>query len=78
MVNGERVAVGPREGFLTMSFVWMFVALLVSAAAAYLVTANVGVRTFVFENYLILAIGQLGFVFALSFLINKIGALPAA
>jgi len=76
MVNGERVAVAPREGFLTMSFVWMFVALLVSAAAAYFVVANESVRGFVLQNYLILAFGQLGFVFALSFLINKIGALP--
>ena len=76
MVNGERVAVGPREGFLTMSFVWMFVALLVSAIAAFFVHTSVGVQRFVLENYLILVIGQLGFVFAISFLINKIGALP--
>ena len=77
MVNGERVAVGPREGFLTMSFVWMFVALLVSAVAAFFVHTNPSVQRFVLENYLILALGQLGFVFAISFLINKIGALPA-
>ncbi len=76
MVNGERVSVAPREGFLTMSFVWMFVALLVSAAAAFFVHNSPTVQRFVLENYLILAFGQLGFVFAISFLINKIGALP--
>lgn len=75
MVNGERVAVGPREGFLTMSFVWMFAALLVSAVAAYFVFANENVQRFVFQFVLPLVLVEFALVFVINLGINRLGAL---
>lgn len=76
-VNGQRVGVVPREGFLTMSFLWMFIALLVSAVAAYFVFAVPQVTQFVAQWYLPLVLGELALVFIISLGINRIGAIPA-
>ena len=73
----EGARVGAREGFLTMSFVWMFVALLVSAGAAWFVIANESALRFVVQNFMLLLIAELVFVFAISLGINRIGAYPA-
>ncbi len=75
VINGERVNAMPREGFLTMSFVWMFVALLVSAAAAYFTWASPRVLQFVAEYYLGLIIAELALVFIIQLGINRIGAM---
>ncbi len=77
VINGQRVGINQREGLLTMSFVWMFAALLLSAFAAYFVYSNPSIQTFVVKWYFALIIGELGLVLAISFGINKIGALPA-
>jgi hypothetical protein len=66
-----------REGFLTLSFVWMFLALLVSAAAAFVVMSNQTALGFVARNFFILFIVELGFVLLISAAINRIGAIPA-
>ncbi|MBA2570701.1 MAG: Bax inhibitor-1/YccA family protein [Chloroflexi bacterium] len=75
MINGERVGAVPREGFLTMSFVWMFVALLVSAAAAYFVFASPRALQFVAQYYIGLILAELALVFVISLAINRIGAM---
>ena len=75
-VGGARVVA--REGFLTMSFVWMFLALLVSAAAAGFVIANAARVMPVLGSYFLpLIIAELALVFAISLGINRLGALPA-
>jgi uncharacterized protein len=73
--TGERVVA--REGFLTMSFVWMFLALLVSAATAGFVATNQVALEAVLDNFFIFIIAELGLVLAISFAINRIGAVPA-
>ncbi len=74
---GTNVAVAPREGYLTMTFVWMFLALLVSAGAAAFVGANQTALQFVIRNFFILVIAEFALVFAISLGINKLGALPS-
>jgi FtsH-binding integral membrane protein len=66
-----------REGFLTMSFVWMFLALLTSAAAALVVMSNQTALEFVAQNFFILFIVEIAVVFVISLAINRIGALVA-
>ncbi len=70
-------AVAPRENFLTMSFVWMFLALLLSAGAAGFVMVNQPALQFVIRNFMVLLIAELAFVFVISLGINRIGAIPA-
>lgn len=79
VAGGVRVgsAAVPREGFLTASFVWMFVGLLVSAGSAWFVMNNPAAMQGVANNWIILLIGNLGLVFALSFLITRINPLIA-
>ncbi len=67
----------PREGFLTMSFVWMFLALLVSAFTASMTLANQTALQAVSNNFLLLLFAELGFVFLLSAAINRINATVA-
>ena len=62
----------PREGFLTGAFVWMFVGVLLSGVAAYFVATNEQLLQTVSDYWLILLIGQLGLVFGIMFLINRI------
>ncbi|CAN5474140.1 Bax inhibitor-1/YccA family protein [soil metagenome] len=73
-VGGVRTGVAVREGYLTQSFVWMFVALLVSAGAAWAGLANERALAFVIDNYFMLAIVQLGVVIGLQVIINRISA----
>jgi FtsH-binding integral membrane protein len=74
---GTATGVMPREGFLTMSFVWMFMALLVSAAAAAFVLTNTSALTFVVRNYFMLAIASLVVALVVQLGINRIGTIPA-
>lgn len=71
------VASPPREGFLTGSFVWMFVGVLLSAAAAVFVMNNPDLQATLVENFFILMIGQLALVFGISFLIARIPPIVA-
>ncbi len=66
-----------REGFLTMSFVWMALGLLLSAGTAVFVLNNPRVLEFVYNWLFLLLIAELGFVFVVSAAVNRIGALPA-
>jgi hypothetical protein len=59
MINGQAVAV-PRQGFLTMAFVWMFVGVLLSAVATYLTMTNETLFTFAAQWYLALLIAEFG------------------
>ena len=66
-----------REGFLTAAFVWMFVALLVSAGSAAFVMNNAQTMARVIDNWFLLLIGNLGLVFAITILIRKINPIVA-
>jgi FtsH-binding integral membrane protein len=77
VVNGVRVGAVPRDGYLTMAFVWMFAALLVSALASFAVFASPQVLNFVAQWYLPLIFAELGLVIAISWGINRLGAMPA-
>lgn len=76
---GVRVgaAAVPREGFLTASFVWMFIGLLLSAGSAWFVMSNPATMAQVIDNWFILFIAQLAMVFGLSFLITRIPSIVA-
>lgn len=67
----------PREGFLTASFVWMFIGLLLSAGSAWFVLNNPATLAQVMDNWFILLMAQLGLVFGLSFLITRMPAIVA-
>ncbi len=72
-----RQTAGVQEGFLTASFVWMFLALLVSAATAFLTLANAGALQAV-ENYLLVfVIAELALVVILSAAINRLSSTVA-
>jgi FtsH-binding integral membrane protein len=75
--GGAIVSSVPREGFLTGSFVWMFVGVLLSAGAAAVVMANPDLQERIVELWLPLLIGQLVLVFAISFLITRISSVVA-
>ena len=74
--TGTAVAV-TGESFLTMSFVWMTIGLLLSAGTALAVLNNVSLLNFVYDWMFLLLMAELAFVFAVSLAINRIGALPA-
>jgi FtsH-binding integral membrane protein len=67
----------PREGFLTGSFVWMFVGVLLSALSAWFVMGNEGLQQTVVEYWFLLLIGQLGMVLVISFAIARISSAVA-
>jgi uncharacterized protein len=75
--EGVRVSTAPREGFLTASFVWMFVGVLLSAASAVFLMNNAELQARVMDVWLFLLIGQLALVLAISFLITRIPPLVA-
>jgi FtsH-binding integral membrane protein len=79
VAGGVRVgaAAVPREGFLTASFVWMFIGLLLSAGSAWFVMSNPATLAQVIDNWFILLIGQLALVFGLSFLITRLPSIVA-
>lgn len=67
----------PREGFLTASFVWMFVGLLISAGAAWFTMSNDGAAAAVADALIVLIIAELALVFVLSLAIAKLPPLVA-
>ena len=67
----------PREGFLTGSFVWMFVGVLLSGVAAYAVATNEQLLQTVSDYWLLLLIGQLILVFGIMFAIARIPSIVA-
>ena len=78
VVRGQPiVATAPREGFLTGSFVWMFVGVLLSAVSAAFVMGNEQLMDQVQDLWLLLFIAQLGLVMAISFLIARISPIVA-
>jgi FtsH-binding integral membrane protein len=71
-------ALAAREGVLTASFVWMFLALLASTASAGFVIANSATVLPVLGRWFLpLILVELGLVFVISLGINRLGALPA-
>jgi FtsH-binding integral membrane protein len=74
---GVIVASPPREGFLTGSFVWMFVGVLLSAIAAVFVMNSETLQQTVGEWAFILLIGQLGLVLVINFAITRIAPVVA-
>jgi FtsH-binding integral membrane protein len=75
--EGVIVSSPPREGFLTGSFVWMFVGVLLSGVTAYFVMNSPRLLLQIQDMWLILLIGQLGLVFGIMFLINRIPSIVA-
>ena len=76
-LSGTIVSSPPREGFLTGSFVWMFVGVLLSAISAIFVMSSETLLATVTDYWLFLLIGQLGLVFGIMFLINRISSVVA-
>lgn len=67
----------PREGFLTASFVWMFVGLLVSAGSAAFVMNNASAMTQVINNWFILLLATFGLAMGIGLFITRINSLVA-
>ena len=74
---GVIVASTPREGFLTGSFVWMFIGVLLSAISAAFVMNSPQLQDQIVDMSLFLLIGQFGLVIAISFLITRIPSIVA-
>ncbi len=72
-----RAASMPREGFLTASFVWMFVGLLVSAGAAAFVMNNPTLMAQLIDSWFLVAIGTFVLGIGLSIAITRLSALVA-
>ncbi len=75
--TGSRQTAGVQEGFLTASFVWMFLALLVSAATAFLTVASPDALDFVANYALVFIIAELALVVILSAAINHMSSAVA-
>jgi FtsH-binding integral membrane protein len=75
--DGVRVVSAPREGFLTGSFVWMFVGVLLSAAAAWFVMSTPALQEQVADLYLFLLIGVLVLGIGINMLITRISPVVA-
>ncbi|MFV2062411.1 MAG: Bax inhibitor-1 family protein [Chloroflexota bacterium] len=75
--SGAIVSSQPREGFLTGSFMWMFVGVLLSAATAAFVMNSPQLQRQIADMWLFLLIGQLGLVFGITFLIRRISPIVA-
>jgi len=71
-VAGAQPVAVARPGYLTMAFVWMFLALLVSAVVAGLTVSSPGAMQLVTSSYFLLLIAELGLVIALSAAINRL------
>ena len=76
-VEGAIASSQPREGFLTGSFVWMFVGVLLSAISAWFVMNNADLMQTALENWFLLLIGQLVVVMVINFAITKISPVVA-
>jgi FtsH-binding integral membrane protein len=75
--DGVIVASAPREGFLTGSFVWMFVGVLLSAVSAWFVMNSEALQASVTDWLLFLIIGQFGLVMVINFAITRISSAVA-
>ena len=75
--DGVIVSSAPREGFLTGSFVWMFVGVLLSAVAAWFVMNSETLQSSVSDWLLLLIIGQFGLVMVINFAITRISSAVA-
>ena len=67
----------PREGFLTGSFVWMFVGVLLSAISAVFVMSSPTLLQTVSDYYLLVAIGGFGIAIGIMFLAPRISPVLA-
>jgi FtsH-binding integral membrane protein len=76
-LEGAIVSSPPREGFLTGSFVWMFVGVLLSAISAWFVMNNADLMATVLDYWIFLFMGQLGLVLVINFAINRISSAVA-
>ena len=77
-VRGQVVAgTAPREGFLTGSFLWMFVGVLLSAVSAGFVMTNLSLLESVQDLWIVLFIVQIGLVLALSAFITRLSPIVA-
>ncbi|MGC8634018.1 MAG: Bax inhibitor-1/YccA family protein [Candidatus Limnocylindrales bacterium] len=75
-LNARPVA-GVQTGFLTASFVWMFLALLVSAATAFMTLANPAALQLASNGFLLLIIAEFAMVIGLSAAINRLSSTVA-
>jgi uncharacterized protein len=75
--DGVIVSSAPREGFLTGSFVWMFVGVLLSAVSAWFVMNSEALQASVTDWLLFLIIGQFGLVLVINFAITRISSAVA-
>jgi FtsH-binding integral membrane protein len=75
--DGVIVASPPREGFLTGSFVWMFVGVLLSAFAAWFVMVTPAFQEQVEGLYMFLLIGALVLGIGINMVITRISAVVA-
>jgi uncharacterized protein len=76
-IDSTRPAVVAHEGLLTASFVWMFLALLVSAATASMTLLNEGALRVVVDSFVLLLLAELALVFVLSLAINRLSSTVA-
>jgi len=76
-LGGVIETTAPREGFLTGSFVWMFVGVLLSAAAAAFVMATPGFQEQVADLYFFLLLGTLGLGIGINALLTRISPMVA-
>ncbi len=72
-----RPVAGVQEGFLTASFVWMFLALLVSAATAFMTLSSQGAMQLVANDFFLLIIAEFAMVIGLSAAINRLSSTVA-
>jgi FtsH-binding integral membrane protein len=75
--NGAIAASTPREGFLTGSFVWMFVGVMLSAAAAWFVMVTPTLQEQVADMYFFLLIGVVVLGIGINMVINRISPVVA-
>ena len=75
--DGVIAATAPREGFLTGSFVWMFVGVVLSAAAAWFVMVTPTLQEQVADMYFFLLIGVLVLGIGINMVINRISPVMA-
>jgi uncharacterized protein len=74
---GVRPSAELAQRLLTHAFGWMFAGLLLTAGVAAVVQSSEALTTFAAHNFLLLFIGQLAIVFAISGLINRLSATAA-
>jgi uncharacterized protein len=71
---GVRPSVDLTQRFLVHAFAWMFAGLLLTAGVAAVVQSSEALTRFAYQNFLLLFIGQLAIVVAISGLIGRMNA----